>query len=138
MFSIQYKDAPSFPDYKMKELPKIIEGVQELDVLCPVSKLTGNRENPLNLLMKVLPPDKANLLGGIMQQIPPSSNDSRLSDNDRFDLVKSRLLTGTPAEDSQWMAYLASVSDVLFPAADINKPSVENVSSDIDVQPNPE
>lgn len=138
MFSIQYKDAPSAPDYKLKELPKIIEGVQELDVLCPVSKLTGNRENPLSLLMKVLPPDKANLLGGIMQMIPPSSNESRLTDNDRFDLVKSRLLTGTPSEDAQWMHYLASVSDVLFPAADVNQSSVDSVSSDIDVQPNPE
>lgn len=138
MFSIQYKDAPSDPDYKLKELPKIIEGVQELDVLCPVSKLTGNRENPLILLMKVLPSDKANLLGGIMQQIPPSSNDSRLSDNDRFELVKSRLLTGTPAEDSQWMAYLASVSDVLFPSADINQSSVDDVPSEPVVNSNPE
>lgn len=138
MFSIQYKDAPSYPDYKLKELPKIIDGVQELDVLCPVSKLTGNRENPISLLMKVLPSDKANLLGGIMQQIPPSSNDSRLSDDDRFELVKSRLLTGTPAEDSQWMSYLASVSDVLFPDSDINQSSVDDVSSEPVVYPNPE
>lgn len=137
MFSIQYKDAPSEPDYKVKELPKIIEGVQELDVLCPVSKLTGNRENPLNLFMKVLPPDKAQVLGSVMQQIPSSSNDSRLSDNDRFELLKSRLLTGTPAEDAQWISYLASVSDVLFPAADVNQPSVDSVSSDTSIKHDP-
>lgn len=96
--------------------PVLIEGANELDVLCPVSKLTGNRENPLMLLSKVLPPDKAQLLGGILQTIPPSQNDSSLTDADRFDLVKSRLMTGTRSEDAQWMRYLESVSDVLFPS----------------------
>lgn len=138
MFSIFNSKAPVQPAYKVSDIPCVIEGINELDVLCPVSKLTGNRENPLHLVNKILPPDKAQLLGGILQEIPPSSNDSRLTDADRFDLVKTRLMTGTPAEDAQWMDYLASVSDVLFPTMEESSTVTEPVSSPSISEPQPE
>lgn len=130
MVSIQYKSALTPPEYGVFTAPVVIEGVNELEVLCPISKLTGNRENPLQLINKLLPPDKAQLLSGILQELPATSNDSRLSDEDRFSLLKSRLLTGTPSEDAQWMSYLSSVADVLnleVPSepSSIDPPSVE-------------
>ncbi len=131
MFSIFNPCPAKEPVYKFSKIPNVIEGINELDVLCPVSKLTGNRENPLQLLQKVLPPDKAQLLGGILQEITPSSNDSRLTDADRFDLVKHRLLTGTPAENAQWMDYLASVSDVFFPAMSDKDVKPDDVKPDV-------
>lgn len=136
MVSIQYKTAATPPEYGVFCAPIVIEGVNELEVLCPISKLTGNRENPLQLLNKLLPPDKAQILGGILQDLPATSNDSRLSDEDRFSLVKSRLLTGTPSEDAQWMSYLSSVADVLNLEVPPLSSSVDSQLDSNSVEPN--
>lgn len=95
--------------------PVIIQGAEIFDTLCPVSKLTGVRENPLSLLSRVLDPAKARSLDAILQQLPAMRNeDPRMSDEDALDLCMSRLETGTPAEDALVAERLASIADVLF------------------------
>lgn len=99
-----------------KEVPIIIEGADVFDVLCPVSKKTGHRENPLSLLAKVLPPDKERLASLILQEIPSIQQENPdISDSDAIDLCVQRFSTGTPYEDQQIRSALFDAADVLFP-----------------------
>lgn len=57
------------------ELPNLIDGVEVLDALCPVSKKTGLRENPLTLLRKVVSdPAKARLLEMALMELPSDNS----------------------------------------------------------------
>lgn len=95
----------------------IIEGVAVMDTLCPVSKLTGYRENPLLLLSRVLDPAKARLVDSVLQQIPSMTPEgSKISDSDALDMIMDRLATGTPAEDALMRNRLSDMLDVLIPA----------------------
>lgn len=95
--------------------PVIIQGAELFDTLCPVSKLTGVRENPVSLLSRVLDPAKARALDAVLQQLPAMRNeDPRMSDEDALDMCMARLETGTPAEDALVAERLASIADVLF------------------------
>ena len=117
--------------YKV-DCPTVIEGAEVYDVLCPVSKKTGHRENPLSLLVKVLPPDKERLAASILQEIPSIKQEySNISDADAIDLCVDRFSSGTPYEDDQVRQALFNVADVLFPAqtADEVKSSVDAGSS---------
>lgn len=99
-----------------KEVPIIIEGADVFDVLCPVSKKTGHRENPLSLLARVLPPDKERLASLILQEIPSiQQEDPNISDSDAIDMCVQRFSTGTPYEDQQIRSALFDAADVLFP-----------------------
>lgn len=99
-----------------KEVPIIIEGADVFDVLCPVSKKTGHRENPLSLLAKVLPPDKERLASLILQEIPSIQQENpNISDSDAIDMCVQRFSTGTPYEDQQIRSALFDAADVLFP-----------------------
>lgn len=109
---------PSKADSKSLKVsaPSIIEGADIFDVLCPVSKKTGHRENPLSLLSKVLPPDKSVLASQILQEIPSIRQENpNLSDSDAIDLCVSRFSSGSPYEDGIVRDRLMSVADVLFP-----------------------
>lgn len=77
----------------------VIEGVEILDVVCPVSKFTGHRESPFKLLGK-LTGAKADVLNSVLTELPAVFSDSRLTDQDRADFMVSRLSIGTPAEDA--------------------------------------
>lgn len=94
--------------------PVIIEGDKEIEALCPVSHLTGRRENPLSLLAKITDAGKASMLAGILQQLSTDNSDSRMSDSDRISVLAERLSTGVPAEDERFRARLESIADVLF------------------------
>lgn len=98
------------------EAPKLISGADAIEVLCPISKVTGNRENPLDLLQR-LDPDKARQLDAVLVEQPQIFDDSRLTDEERFDLIAPRLTLGTEAEKASWLNYLESISDVMSPAA---------------------
>lgn len=99
-----------------KDVPIIIEGADVFDVLCPVSKKTGHRENPLSLLVKVLPPDKERLASLILQEIPSIQQENpNISDSDAIDMCVQRFSTGTPYEDQQIRSALFDAADVLFP-----------------------
>lgn len=106
----------SVPDKKV-DLPTIIEGADVFDVLCPVSKATGHRENPLSLLTKVLPPDKERLASLILQEIPAiQSENPRISDAEAIDMCVSRFSSGSKYEDAQVREALFKAADLLFPA----------------------
>lgn len=101
---------------KKVELPNIIEGADVFDVLCPVSKATGHRENPLSLLTKVLPPDKERLASLILQEIPAiQSENPRISDADAIEMCVSRFSSGSKFEDGQVREALFKAADLLFP-----------------------
>lgn len=83
----------------MISAPDIIEGAELYDSVCPVSKLTGKRVNPLTLI-GLISGAKADVLNALLQDLPVLRSDSRLSDNDRVDFLVSRLSSGSPAEDA--------------------------------------
>lgn len=101
---------------RSEPLPSIVEGAEVYDTLCPVSKKTGHRENPLTLLAKVLPPDKARLANTILQEIPSIQQENpNISDGDAIDMAVERFSSGTPYEDAQLRESLFNAADVLFP-----------------------
>lgn len=104
------------------DLPTIIEGAEVYDCLCPVSKKTGHRENPLSLLVKVLPPDKERLAASILQVLPSIHQEyPDISDGDAIDLCVDRLSSGSPYEDGLVRDALMNVADVLFPESVADK-----------------
>lgn len=96
--------------------PCVIEGAEVFDILCPVSKLTGHRENPLSLMSKVLTPDKSRALQLALQEIPSETPEgTKLSDNDYLDMLIPRLSSGSPSEDAMIRDRLMSMIDVIRP-----------------------
>lgn len=103
---------------KNDKLPSLCEGADVFDVLCPVSKKTGHRENPLSLLVKVLPPDKERLAAMILQEIPSIQQENpRISDADAIEMCVSRFSSGSKYEDQQVRQALLDAADLLFPDA---------------------
>lgn len=126
---------PAIKQKEMKDvkvdLPNVIEGAEVYDVLCPVSKKTGHRENPLSLLVKVLPPDKERLAASILQELPSIRQEyPDISDGDAIDLCVDRLSTGSPFEDGQVRDALMNAADVLFP-----EHVADQVEKQMDVDP---
>ena len=91
---------------------EVIEGAELFDVIAPVSKFTGHRENPLSLLGK-LTGAKADVLNAVLQELPTISSDSRLSDEDRVAYIVERCSSGTPAEDALMAERLMNDIDAL-------------------------
>lgn len=95
-----------------KDMPKVIEGAELIDAVCPVSKFTGKRCNPLSLL-GMLTGAKAEVLNSILQELPVVRSDSRLTDEDRINFIVERCSTGTPAEDALMAERLMKDIDAL-------------------------
>lgn len=117
MLSVQYPVckasvlfSPSEND--LKHIVPIVEGVKELDALCPVNHVTGDRQSPLDLLDLVLSPDRKDLLGKFLQNIKPEMSMSMLDDVSMLEILPSRLSTGTPAEDALFAKQLEKVIGV--------------------------
>ena len=113
-------DKPINVDPIDKDVPSLIDGVEILDTICPVSKLTGHRTNPLTLLGAVTD-GNARLLQAVLAELPAVQSDPRVSDDDKLDMLVSRLDTGTFADMDAVRDALASISDSLFV-----KPAVKN------------
>lgn len=112
--------------------PCVIEGAEIFDVLCPVSKLTGHRENPLSLMSKVLSPDKVRALQLALQEIPVDPQEgSKMSDDDYLDMLIPRLSSGSPSEDSLIRERLASMIDVLRPDSQVKEGVIDFKPSDV-------
>ena len=113
--------------------PVVLEGAEVFDILCPVSKLTGHRENPLSLISRVLTPDKSRALQLALQEIPADPQEgSNMSDDDYLNMLVPRLSSGSPSEDAMVRERLASMIDILRP--DQVQPSGEQIqfeSSDV-------
>lgn len=111
---------------------EVIEGADILDVVAPVSKLTGHRENPLKLLGKITGADSA-LLNQVLQELPVIKGDPRLSDEDRVNAIVDRLSTGTPAEDALMAERLMADIEALGLSSEqskVDSSSIEFNSSD--------
>ena len=121
MLSIQYpRLVKSVISHVKKEtlekLSPIVEGVKELDALCPVNSLTGSRQNVLDMLNVLLSPDRKDLLKKFVQEVATSQSMNSLSDEQMLELSRKRLSTGLPAEDALFAEQLASVADLAIPA----------------------
>lgn len=92
--------------------PDIIEGAELYDSVCPVSKLTGKRVNPLTLI-GLISGAKADVLNALLLELPVLRSDSRLSDEDRVNFLVSRLSSGSPAEDAIMAEKLMNDLDAL-------------------------
>lgn len=100
-------------DFRLSDngLPPIIEGLEAIETLCPVSKLTGHRTNALTLLGMVTD-SNARLLDNILQVLP-SVQEMDVPDDVKIDmLVPSDY--GSFAERDSVVRRLADISDVLF------------------------
>lgn len=100
-FSHKSVNVPEFVGDKamLISTPVVIEGAELYDSICPVSKFTGKRCNPLSLL-GLLTGAKAEVLNSILQELPTIKFDPKLSDQDRVDFIVERCSTGSPAEDA--------------------------------------
>lgn len=110
------------------ELPNLIDGVEVLDTLCPVSKKTGLRENPLTLLRKVVSdPAKARMLELALMELPSDNSYQQMSDEDKVNFLMMRLDSGTPSENEHYRNLLMDHISVLSPKQqEVAKESVDN------------
>ena len=112
-----------------KDLPTFVDGVDILDILCPVSKKTGLRENPLSLIRKLITdPAKQALLAQCLAEIPTDNSQNMLSEEEKFEFCMQRLQCGTPAENEVYAEHLRSVLDL---AADAAKAQVVKEKHDV-------
>lgn len=116
--------------------PLLVEGVAEFELLCPVSKVTGHRANPLTLLRLALSDKNSRLLDSILQEVPVVQQMQGVDDATKLELLASRLSTGTLAEQDQLVNQLEKVADVLFPKASevvkaVTEQSIKFESSDV-------
>lgn len=92
--------------------PCIIDGVDLLDILCPVSKKTGLRENPLSLIRKLAAdPAKQALLYQCLQELPVDNSQAGLTDDMKFEMTPQRLMVGTPAEQESLLESWSQIVD---------------------------
>ena len=112
-----------FPNYaKPREVEKpffrdgapcIIDGLDVLEALCPVSEKTGLRENFLSLIRKLTgDPAKQNLLYQCLQELPVDNSQQGLDEDSKFDMCPQRLEIGTPAENQVLFDHWASIVDL--------------------------
>lgn len=119
--------------------PPLLEGGTEFETLCPVSKVTGHRANPLTLLQFALSEKNSRLLGSILQEIPSLPVDRSLSDEDKIRLLPSVRTVGTQSEQDNLVRELMNVADVLFPDnKDLQQNVVENQQIKFESNDNPE
>ena len=75
----------------------VIDGIEAIDILCPVNKLTGNRENPLRLLQLLADsPEKSRALEKILVELPVMASQDGISNDDMIQFMQREFCTGTP------------------------------------------
>lgn len=133
--NVVYKDSLIVPSVS-DDSPVVIEGVDVYDIVCPPSRMTGNRTNPLTLLSMALPDKDNRFIGQLLSEVPSIASDSSLTDQQRIDTLAMRLATGTPSENEVFSSQLMKVADVLFP--DKSSDSVPSDSINFDSQDVPD
>lgn len=85
--------------------PNIIDGAEAYKTICPVSKESGIRENPLSMLESLAnDPQKKRVLDSVLQELPSvRSAGESLPDNEKFDMLIHRSNVGTKAEVSDFI-----------------------------------
>lgn len=98
----------------------VVEGAAELDVLCPVSKLTGWRMSMQQAIFMIT--DKNSRLADVLfQELPPVLQDDSMDDNDKLKMLVSRLESGSFAENDRVAEILGDIAKEFFPNADVDK-----------------
>lgn len=111
--------------YKPSDYPSVIEGVEVIDALMPVSKLTGHRTSPQALVGLLFDPQKARFVQSLLQELPYSGQPD---DDGTFAELASRLDLGTPAERELFIKHLDCLADSLSVE---NRKSVEALKSSL-------
>lgn len=119
--------------------PSLIDGATEYETLCPISKVTGHRANPLTLLKLALSEKNSRLLNSILQEVPSIPSDKNLSDEDKIRLLPSVRTVGTQAEQDNLVRELMNVADVLFSDnKDVQQTVVDNQQIKFESNDNPD
>lgn len=115
-----YEGGNSREAYKGDFVELEVQGKQELELLCPVSKLTGF---PMSLQESVymISDKNVRLADVLLQEIPPIRSDNSISDNDKMKLLLSRLDSGSFAENDRAAEILGEIAKEFFPNADVEK-----------------
>lgn len=106
--------------------PRLIDGLDVLDTLCPVNEKTGLRENTLSLIRKLVnDPVKARLLESLISEIPSDNSMNQLTDEQRADMLAMRFDCGTPNENERFRENLLTIVESLNLPSDV-KSDVES------------
>ena len=146
MIHVSEKHLTFEPNYSYLEgeFPFIsLDSREEFDILCPVSVVTGHRSS-LQDAMLHLTEGNIEMANNLIQNLDSSYSDERLSVNERLDLVKQRLLTGSFAENDLYLEGLREFIELNYPenpvAAKVVEKVVESQSSKkpdtVEVEPN--
>lgn len=103
------KYRPHYERVVPEEVQPIMEGVEILDSLLPVSSVTGNRMSFYDALRLVSSEKYSRQIDALMVEWPTVASDPRMSDDDRVDFLVSRLATGLPSEDDALREQLAKI-----------------------------
>lgn len=116
--------------------PLVIDGVDAYKALCPVSSVTGHRENPLKLLSTLASdPSKQRLLASVLQEIDVKSSSPDLSNDDLIMLAGDNLSSGSFFEsDIQAQKYIDVLGDYVNSRRDVKPVSKKPSESDVDKQ----
>lgn len=104
-------------EYNPNGCPRLIDGVDIINTLAPVSKKTGMRENLLTLVRKLVnDPAKQALLYQVIQELPTDNSQANLDEASMFEFCAQRLESGTPAENEKLLDSLQYVLDLQLDA----------------------
>lgn len=107
-------------DYDGQFVEIEVEGAKELDILCPVSKLTGNRMS-LQQVVFMITDSNERLANVLLQEIPSITSDDRVSDDDKLAMLVSRLESGSFFENDNVAQIMGNIVKQFFPDADVDK-----------------
>lgn len=103
------------------DFPQLLtEGAKELDILCPVSKLTGFPMSMQSAIMLITEGNER-IADALFQEIPAIKNDDSISDNDKLKTLVSRLDSGSFFENDRAAEILCDIAKEFFPSAEVEK-----------------
>lgn len=122
--SNNYKSATKPIGIRMwQKFPVVIEGVEAYDLLCPVSSVSGCRENPLSLLKSLVnDPQKSRALDMILQELPSISSPDGLDNDALFEQLQPIFEGTTFYEDDKFAERLLNISSDLLKTVGVDKP----------------
>lgn len=112
----KFNDVGNRDAYKGEFVELEVEGAKELEVLCPVSKLTGF---PMSIQQAVMYISDKNvrIADALLQVLPTIPNDDRISDDEKMSMLVSRLDTGSFFENDRAAEILGDIAKAFFPDA---------------------
>lgn len=136
MLVLSFNTAPIVEPYKAnersRELPHVLDGSDVISQLTTIDPITGTHTDVLALLDTLSrDPAKSRLVSSAIQEIP-SLQSINVPDDVKFDMLKERLITGSPSEDAAFAEYLAEVAKPLYSQDVVDISSSDTI---VDVEP---